>query len=118
MFRFVPPWMEPTVITAGSSADVSRLTIFCRARTISDATTTGSFVRSGVAPCPPTPRTVMSTRRDWPVAGTTGYDFLNRVNSVFVDQFAEPPMSALYVDLGLAGAGDAGRDHNLPRVAA
>lgn len=30
----------------------------------------------------------------------------------------EAIMTALYVDLGLGGAGEAGRDHNLPRIAA
>ncbi len=33
---------------------------------------------------------------DWPVAGTTGYDFLNRVNGLFVDQKAEEPLTRLY----------------------
>lgn len=33
---------------------------------------------------------------DWPVAGTTGYDFLNRVNSVFVDPEAEAEMTETY----------------------
>lgn len=33
---------------------------------------------------------------DWPVDGTTGYDFLNRVNGLFVDPEGEQPFSALY----------------------
>src|SRR4030095_9624852 len=32
----------------------------------------------------------------WPVAGTTGYDFLNRVNGLFVDSRAEAALSACY----------------------
>jgi (1->4)-alpha-D-glucan 1-alpha-D-glucosylmutase len=35
--------------------------------------------------------------RDWPVAGTVGYDFLNRVNGLFVDRTAEPVMTATYI---------------------
>jgi (1->4)-alpha-D-glucan 1-alpha-D-glucosylmutase len=34
----------------------------------------------------------------WPVAGTSGYDFLNRVNNLFVDRAAEAPMTSLYQD--------------------
>jgi (1->4)-alpha-D-glucan 1-alpha-D-glucosylmutase len=33
---------------------------------------------------------------DWPVAGTTGYDFLNRVLGVFVDPDGEEPLTATY----------------------
>lgn len=32
----------------------------------------------------------------WPVAGTTGYDFLNRVNALYVDTDAEAAFSNLY----------------------
>ncbi|HUC05794.1 MAG TPA: malto-oligosyltrehalose synthase [Acidimicrobiales bacterium] len=35
---------------------------------------------------------------DWPVAGTTGYDFLVRVNNLFVATECEAPMTALYAD--------------------
>jgi (1->4)-alpha-D-glucan 1-alpha-D-glucosylmutase len=35
--------------------------------------------------------------REWPVAGTTGYDFLNRVSGLFVDPAAEGPLTELYV---------------------
>jgi len=35
-------------------------------------------------------------REDWAVAGTTGYDFLNRVNGLFVDGGGERPMSRAY----------------------
>jgi len=35
-------------------------------------------------------------REDWPVAGTTGYDFLNRVNGLFVDAASERPLSQAY----------------------
>jgi (1->4)-alpha-D-glucan 1-alpha-D-glucosylmutase len=35
-------------------------------------------------------------RDDWPVAGTVGYDFLNRVNALFVDPANEAAMDAVY----------------------
>jgi (1->4)-alpha-D-glucan 1-alpha-D-glucosylmutase len=35
----------------------------------------------------------------WPVAGTTGYDFLNRVNRLFVDTQAEETLTAFYKEL-------------------
>ncbi len=34
----------------------------------------------------------------WPVAGTSGYDFLNRVNNLFVAPWHEQAMSRCYVD--------------------
>ena len=34
----------------------------------------------------------------WPVEGTTGYDFLNVVNGLFVDSAAEKAMSDVYLD--------------------
>jgi (1->4)-alpha-D-glucan 1-alpha-D-glucosylmutase len=37
--------------------------------------------------------------RDWPVDGTTGYEFLNDVLSVFVEPAAEEPLTALYREL-------------------
>lgn len=33
---------------------------------------------------------------DWPVAGTTGYDFLNHVSGLFVDPDGEAPLTSLY----------------------
>lgn len=36
---------------------------------------------------------------DWPVAGTTGYDFLHRVNGLFVDPAGEIPLTRLYEEL-------------------
>ncbi|HYJ08256.1 MAG TPA: malto-oligosyltrehalose synthase, partial [Polyangiaceae bacterium] len=33
---------------------------------------------------------------DWPVQGTTGYDFLNAVGGLFVDASAEPALTELY----------------------
>ena len=33
---------------------------------------------------------------DWPIAGTTGYDFLNRVLRLYIDPSAEATMTALY----------------------
>jgi len=35
---------------------------------------------------------------DWPVNGTTGYDFMNRVAGLFVDPAGEEPMTRLYQD--------------------
>jgi (1->4)-alpha-D-glucan 1-alpha-D-glucosylmutase len=35
---------------------------------------------------------------DWPVAGTTGYDFLNRALGVFVDARAEDPLTRFYAE--------------------
>jgi (1->4)-alpha-D-glucan 1-alpha-D-glucosylmutase len=35
----------------------------------------------------------------WPVSGTTGYDFLNRVGGLFVDPEGEAPLTALYAEL-------------------
>ena len=34
----------------------------------------------------------------WPVDGTTGYDFLNRLGGLFVDPAGEAPMSAAYAE--------------------
>jgi (1->4)-alpha-D-glucan 1-alpha-D-glucosylmutase len=34
--------------------------------------------------------------RSWPVAGTTGYDFLRRVDGLFVDPAGEAPLTASY----------------------
>ena len=38
-------------------------------------------------------------RADWDTHGTTGYDFLNLVNGLFVDPRAEPAFSALFAEL-------------------
>jgi len=35
-------------------------------------------------------------REDWPIAGTTGYEFLNRLNGVFVDPQGEDPLIRTY----------------------
>jgi len=35
----------------------------------------------------------------WPVAGTTGYDFLNQAGGLFVDPAGEAPLTALYAEL-------------------
>jgi (1->4)-alpha-D-glucan 1-alpha-D-glucosylmutase len=37
--------------------------------------------------------------RDWPVHGTTGYEFANDITALFVDPAAEEPMTELYVEL-------------------
>ncbi len=36
--------------------------------------------------------------RDWPVAGTVGYEFLNRVNGLFVARESGPVMTATYTE--------------------
>jgi len=41
---------------------------------------------------------------DWPVAGTTGYDFANQVLALFVDPAAEGAMTRLYRRLTGRGA--------------
>ena len=35
---------------------------------------------------------------NWPVAGTTGYDFLNRALGVFIDPTGEQPLTSLYAE--------------------
>jgi (1->4)-alpha-D-glucan 1-alpha-D-glucosylmutase len=35
---------------------------------------------------------------DWPIAGTTGYDYLNRVLGLFVDPRAEAPLTEFYAE--------------------
>jgi (1->4)-alpha-D-glucan 1-alpha-D-glucosylmutase len=37
-------------------------------------------------------------RDSWPVAGTTGYDFLNLVSGLFVDPAGEQPLTQLYAE--------------------
>jgi (1->4)-alpha-D-glucan 1-alpha-D-glucosylmutase len=37
-------------------------------------------------------------RDSWPVAGTTGYDFLNRVGGLFVDPAGEQPLTEFYAE--------------------
>ncbi|MEW6166146.1 MAG: malto-oligosyltrehalose synthase [Pseudomonadota bacterium] len=36
---------------------------------------------------------------DWPIAGTTGYEFLNLATGLFVDPAGEAPLTALYAEL-------------------
>lgn len=43
--------------------------------------------------------------QEWPIAGTTGYDFLNRVQGLFVDPSGEGPMTTLYQDITGESAG-------------
>ena len=38
-------------------------------------------------------------RHDWPVEGTTGYEFLNDVTALFVDPAAEEPLTRLYEEV-------------------
>jgi (1->4)-alpha-D-glucan 1-alpha-D-glucosylmutase len=38
-------------------------------------------------------------RGDWPVEGTTGYEFANDVTALFVDPAGEEPLTALYAEL-------------------
>ncbi|HEY2290937.1 MAG TPA: malto-oligosyltrehalose synthase [Thermoanaerobaculia bacterium] len=44
-------------------------------------------------------------RESWPVEGTTGYDFLNRVGGMLVDPAGEGPLTELYTELTGQGAG-------------
>jgi (1->4)-alpha-D-glucan 1-alpha-D-glucosylmutase len=37
--------------------------------------------------------------RDWPVEGTTGYEFANDVTALFIDARGEQPLTELYVEL-------------------
>src|SRR4029077_8837312 len=37
--------------------------------------------------------------RDWPVEGTTGYEFANDVTALFVDPAGEEPLTAVYAEL-------------------
>ncbi len=58
-----PPWMEPTDITAASSAATLRETMVCSARTKCACTTVTSVARCGVEPpWPPVPRNVTVKR--------------------------------------------------------
>ena len=43
-------------------------------------------------------------RGDWPIAGTTGYDFMNEVNGLFVDTRAELAFDRLYRRFAQIGA--------------
>ena len=61
MLCLVPPWIEPTVTTAGSLGSISRLTIVWRSTITSAARTIGSTVRCGQAPWPPLPRMMTLT---------------------------------------------------------
>ena len=45
---------------------------------------------------------------DWPVAGTTGYDFLNLAGGLSVDPAGEEPLTGFYRDFASAGTGFAG----------
>ena len=40
-----------------------------------------------------------SLRADWPVEGTTGYEFANDATALFVDPAGEEPLTELYADL-------------------
>jgi (1->4)-alpha-D-glucan 1-alpha-D-glucosylmutase len=40
-------------------------------------------------------------RKSWPVAGTTGYDFLNLVGGLFIDPNHEAEFSKLYLEFGV-----------------
>ena len=57
----VPPSIRAIVTTTGLAASKRRVTIACKAVTISQATGTGSSVSCGMEAWPPRPRTVIST---------------------------------------------------------
>ena len=40
----------------------------------------------------------------WPMAGTTGYDFLNRVGGLFIDPTSEAPLTRLYGEFTVVSA--------------
>ena len=44
-------------------------------------------------------------RATWPIQGTTGYDFLNRVNGLFIDPAAKQPLTDFYTQV-IHGAPD------------
>jgi (1->4)-alpha-D-glucan 1-alpha-D-glucosylmutase len=57
------------------------------------------------------------TLPDWPVDGTTGYDFLNRLNGLFVDPAGEQALSSLYAEFtGLDTGYDAVLDESKRKV--
>ncbi len=58
MLRWVPAWRSPTVTTTGSNTSNRRVTMVCRAVTISQAAGMGSLARCGAEPWPPAPWTV------------------------------------------------------------
>ena len=37
-------------------------------------------------------------REKWPIAGTTGYEFLNRVGGLFIDSTGEEPLTRIYTE--------------------
>jgi (1->4)-alpha-D-glucan 1-alpha-D-glucosylmutase len=57
-------------------------------------------------------------RPAWPVAGTTGYDFLHRVGGLFVDPAAETALGAFYRELTGEPADFATVAHEAKRLAA
>ena len=69
MLCLVPPWIEPTVTTAGWIGLISRLTIVWRSSTSRAARAIGSTVFWGIAPWPPFPFTRTSTEVELAIAG-------------------------------------------------
>ncbi len=55
----VPAWICVTETTAWCDEGTLRLMIVCIACPMAQAATTGSRASSGMAPCPPTPRSVI-----------------------------------------------------------
>jgi (1->4)-alpha-D-glucan 1-alpha-D-glucosylmutase len=49
-------------------------------------------------------------RESWPIAGTTGYDFLNRAGGLFIDSAGQQPLTALYAEF-------AGQSADFPAIA-
>ena len=64
MLAAVPPWITPTVTTAGMVGLTSRDTTVCNCATSIAAATMGSIVVCGYAACPELPRTTISKRSD------------------------------------------------------
>ncbi|MNV69755.1 hypothetical protein D3C71_1626810 [compost metagenome] len=70
MFMRLPPWMAPTVMTAGSSMLLSwRLGMVCKPRMICELTTIGSMPDQGRAPCVCLPVTSI---QNWSAAAMAG----------------------------------------------
>jgi hypothetical protein len=59
--RLVPAWRTPTDRTTGSNMLNCRVTMTCRAVTISAAAVTGSLAECGAEPWPPAPSTVTTS---------------------------------------------------------
>ena len=91
----------------GARAGCGRACSTASASTIRTACATRRSTSSGCATRPRRPGSwsrrsssrASRCRESWPVDGTTGYDFLNRVGGLFVDPAGEEPLTDLYAEL-------------------